>query len=245
MIEKVVEECSNILSGRSVVSEWEIERVARRALLRVFGSDAIGKNFDDVVKAVKNSFLNEPISVKSLHFSECFELNGEKFYHLHVCKPESDEVSLAYEEMLKSRRYIKALEEVKNLLTKFFEGYNSKDGFLQEFLGKNKYAVSVFLIEDVSEDLKHHKRIAEEYDGEYAVVTLTEKDIFPFLKFFKRHSEEVKKSGFYIWVADEERKYVDPFIGYPKDIKLWKRFKNPKAASIVNSLWRVKVEEID
>lgn len=224
MIDEVIEECSNILAGRSVVSEWEIERVARRAILRVLGSEAIGKNFDEVVNEVKSSFLNEPISVKSLHFSECFELNGEKFYHLHVCKPESDEISFAYEEMLKSKRYVKAIGEVKDLFVKFFEGYSSKDGFIQEFLGKNKYAVSVFLIEDVGEDLEYHKKIAEKYDGEYAVVALTEKDIFPFLRFFKRHSEEVKKSGFYIWVADEERKYIDPFIGYPKDVKLWKKF---------------------
>lgn len=245
MIDEIVEECSKILADKRVVSEWEVERALRRAAFRVLGAEVIGKKLDEVLRNVKRSFLEEPLSVKSLHYSESFEINGERFYHLHTCKPTREEIGVAYDEMVKSRRYVKALKGVGEILRKFFEGYSFKSGLIHEFSGERSYAVSVFLIGDVSEDLEFHRKLAESYDGEYVVVALTERDILPFLDFFKKHSEEVKKAGFYIWVADEERGYVDPFIGYPKDVKLWKKFRNPKAASMINSLWRIKVEEID
>ncbi len=245
MIDEIIEECSKILANRSVVSEWEVERVTRRAALRVFGINAIGKKLDKILNEAKSSLLDEPLSIKSLHFPEKFEMNGEAFYHLHTCKPTEDELRYAYKEMLKSRRYINALNTIKKIISEFFSDYKIKDGFLYEFEGKRYYTTSIFLIDDIGEDIEFHKKIAKLYSGEYAVVALTEKDVFPFLRFFKRHSEDVKRAGFYIWVADEERNYVDPFIGYPKDVRLWRRFKNPKAASVINSLWRVKVEEID
>ncbi len=245
MIDRVVEECSRILSGRTVVSEWELERVVRRAAFRVLGLDAL-KRSDEMVTEVKKSFIDEPISIKSLHFSEEFEVNGEKFYHLHTCKPSEEELSYAYDEMLKSRRLVKNIEKLDEIVGKFFAGYEFEKGIVNEFRsGKWKYAINYSLIDDVGEDIEFHKAFAKGYDGEYAVVVLTEKDVLPFLSFFKRHSEDVKKAKFYVWVADEERNYVDPFIGYPRDLKLWKGFKNPKAASIINSLWRVNVEKID
>jgi hypothetical protein len=100
-------------------------------------------------------------------------------------------------------------------------------------------------MDDVFEDLKHHLKLAEIHRGRYCVIVPVERSPKNFINFYRKHSEDAKKSGLRIWVANYKNMTVDPFIGYPKDLSLIRNFKNPRVASMISSFWRSDVREID
>jgi hypothetical protein len=240
----VIEELSKMIEGRVVVSSEEIRRKAVRAALRALGVKISELDFN-FINEVSCSFTECPLTLKSLHFPETVKVGEVTFYHLHTQKPDKKEIEEAYGEYLTSKSYLERVEVMREITDKFFRGYDAKGEVLRIYSKKHTYGVFYSTIDDVYEDIRYHLDLSKSFNGEYVVVVPTEEKINPFLRFFKRYSEDVKKVEMKIWVANTENKTIDPFIGYPKDFLLLKGFKNPRAASMVNSLWRVDVEEID
>lgn len=237
---------SERMSGKEVTSEEEIRRTALRSMLQYFGVKSVGYDYNRTLNRIVESLCEEPVSIHSLHYSDVLEIDGVKFRHIHTCKPTKESLESAYEELVKSASFLNSLDVMKEVTDKFFKDYSVEEGLIRLYAsGKFRYGIYYSIIDDVGEDIEIHKDIAKSFNGEYVVVVPTEKELTPFLRFFARHSEDVKMAGFKIWVVDPNRKSIDPFIGYPKDFRLIGRFKNPKVATIVNSLWRVKVEELD
>jgi len=241
---EVVETLSEMLSGRILVSEEELRRKAIRAGLKALGVKM--KNFSEVeLNEVVSSFIECPLSVKSAYFSEKVYVNGITFYHLHTKKPDRREFEIAYSEFLKSKTYLDNLKPVMNSADKFFSEYTKEGYFLRFYTLTNEFAVFFSTISDLFEDVSTHLRLASQINGEYVVLVQTEEKPDDFVKFFKLHSEEFKRVNAKVWVANPKNETIDPFIGYPKDIKLLTRFKNPKIAGKISALWREKVEELD
>ncbi len=242
---EVIEELSKMLHGRGVVSIEEIERKAIRAALRSLGESAL-KVDKEFISTIISSFIECPISFKSLHFSEEVELNGVKFYHMHTYKPKAEDFEEAFREYEISKLYLERLNEMIGITDRFFNGYTASGYVLREYKrDKYRYLVFYSTIDDVCNDIEYHLKLSESINGEYVVVVTTESSCRPFYKFYKNFSEDVKKANMKIWVANTYSRTIDPFIGYPKDFTLLKGFKNPKLASIIGSYWRVKVEKID
>jgi len=59
----------------------------------------------------------------------------------------------------------------------------------------------------------------------------------PFIEFYKEKGRAIEEAGLQVWVANLEGGTIDPFIGYPKDINIYKQFKNPKLAMKVRAIW--------
>jgi|Deesub1362A_J573_1020465.scaffolds.fasta_scaffold00292_31 hypothetical protein len=245
---KLLMEISRLLEGRMVVSEEEVEVIFYRAIIRTFEGFSAKINPDSgIITEVKESLFHAPHSINSPHFSDLIEIAGNKFYHIHTWKPDKGELEHAYRMLLRSKRLLASIPEMTAITDRFFNGYSPVNGIIREYVnstGKN-YGVFYSTIEEVEEDLESHLEISKDYGGRYSVIVLTEKNPKHFIKFFKKHSEDAKKAGLRIWVADTNKKTLDPFIGYPKDLKLLKNFKNPRLASIISSLWRVDVNRID
>lgn len=240
----MIETLSKMLSGRSVVTVEELKVKALRAMLRALGIKMVDFSSEDLEEIVC-SYIDYPISLKSLHFSERVEVNGVELYHLHTKAPTKEEVALAYEESLRAKDFLSKLEKMLEVMDKFFEGYSKYGNYLRIYSKKNRYAVFFTTIRDCYEDAEFHANIAMDYDGEYVVAVKVENKLEEFLKFFRAHSEKFKKTNTKVWVINPEKMTIDPFIGYPKDLSLISRFKNPRFATQINSLWRVKVEEMD
>uniref|UniRef100_A0A7C3UEI1 Uncharacterized protein n=1 Tax=Geoglobus ahangari TaxID=113653 RepID=A0A7C3UEI1_9EURY len=246
MLGELIRIVSERLSGKEVTSEEEIKRIALRSMLQYFGAKSAGFDHNQLLNQIVESLCDEPISIHSLHYSEVIEIGEMKFRHIHTCKPTKESLELAYNELKKSASFLDSLNVMKDVTDNFFKGYTTEDGLIKLYTHeKYKYGVYYSIIDDVGEDIKIHKDIAKNFDGEYVIVVPTEEELTPFLRFFARYSEDVKMAGFKIWVVDPIKRSIDPFIGYPKDFRLISRFKNPKLATIINSLWRVKVENID
>ncbi|RLI76298.1 hypothetical protein DRP04_12775 [Archaeoglobales archaeon] len=242
----VIEELSKMLSDKKVVSAEELGRKAIRAILRTLKDKAADVN-DGLIRDVVYSFIECPLSLKSLHFSEEVKIGDIKFYHLHTQKPEKEDFDEAYREYVISKSYLSKLEVMKDVTDRFFSEYNLENDGILRIYSNNRYRYGVFYsrIEDVYEDVDHHIETSISFDGEYVVVVPTEDRVHPFIKFFRNHSEKVRRADMKIWVVNTESKTIDPFIGYPKDFLLLKGFKNPKIASLISSLWRVEVEDLD
>ncbi len=242
---KIIEELSKMLSNRRLVSREEVTRNAIRAALKVLQSDLVNVN-SDLIEEATCSLIECPLSLKSMHFSDEVKVGDYTFYYPHIQKPSEEDFDLAYFELLKSKRYLDSFDDMVEVTDNFFDGYNAKGKYFRIYEKNNfRYGIFYSLIDDVYEDINTHISVARNFDGEYVIVVLTESRIEPFLKFFKNKSEDVKRAKIKIWVVNTEAKTIDPFIGYPRDLKLIKGFKNPKVASIVNSLWRVDVVDLD
>jgi len=244
MDDKIVEELSKMLSERKVVTEEEVRRKAIRCALKVLGPQLVDADVE-LIEDVACSLIDCPISLKSIHFSEKVKIGDIFFYHLHTEKPEKEDFELAYGEYLKSRRYLDNFDVMQEVTDNFFGGYSARGKYLRDYSKDKTYKVFYSTIDDVFEDIKDHLEMVDKVDGEYVVVVPTEKELNPFLKFFKRYSEDAKRAELKIWVVNPDAKTIDPFIGYPKDFRLLKGFKNPKAAALVSTYWRVDVKEMD
>ena len=244
-LRNVIRGVSERLRDREVVTEEEIRRITLRVMLEQFGSERVD-DISNILSLVVESLCNEPVSIESLHYSERLSIEGVIFRHLHTCTPTKEKLSHAYQEWLKSKKFLDSVDVMKEVTDRFFSKYRVDDGLIRIYR-KNRYRYGVFysIIDDVSQDLPIHERIAKNFNGEYVVVVPTEERLESFIKFFRLNSERVKKAGLKIWVVNVEGRTIDPFIGYPKDFTLLKGFKNPKIASQINSLWRSSIEEID
>lgn len=240
----MIEKLSESLSNKVVVTEEELKVKAIRSALKALGLKAIYFSENDL-KEVVCSFLDCPITLKSLHFSEKVEINGISFYHLHTVAPTKEDFIKAYEEYIHAKNFLSKLDAMMASVDKFFEGYDKEGHFLRIYSDKNRYAVFFSTIRYAFEDVDMHINLSSSFDGEYVVAVKIEEKPDEFIKFFKIHSENFKMAKAKVWVVNPEKLTVDPFIGYPRDFKLISRFKNPKFATKINSLWRLKIEEID
>jgi hypothetical protein len=247
ILPEILREISGML--RNIVTEEEIEVKLYRAILRVLKTDARKikeKDFRKILNDVTESMFDTPHSINSSHFSEKIKFMNVDLYHVHTCKPGKEEIEEAYNLCMESRRFLRSLPEIIRTVDSFFKRYNHEDGVVRRYFSpRHENFVFISMIGDVSSDLKTHLELSEDLNGRYAVVVPVEKTPKRFIKFYRNHSEEVKKAGLRIWVANPSDGTIDPFIGYPKDLNLIKNFKNPRIASIISSFWRTNVDRLD
>ncbi len=221
------------LSGRSVTSEEEVERLVFRWLVRNF------KKADEMfVDSVKKALFDEPVSLSCF-----FPDRVEGLFTFHGHSPETWEKKEAVEEMLRARRISDGIDVAKTTLSGFFGVRAKEDLPYLVFERDPNYRVFVSDVWELERDIDFHIMAAERFEEVYAVVVLTEKTPLPFVKFFKKHSERVRIAKLLVWVLDPEREWLNPFIGYPPDRELIGRFRNPRLATEIESLWRVNVRE--
>jgi len=224
--------------GRGIVTEEEVKRVCRRVLFE-FGMCPY-----EAIEEICRALLKEPV-ILSTFYSDRLEINGVTYYSIHGANLKKEEIEEAYRECVKSRRFLDVLEIMEKIVDNFFYDYSVREGVVREYTGRKKYGVFFTLLEDLYGDIHTHAKFACQYNGEYAVAVPTESTPNPFIRFFKQYSELVNFSGIKVWVIDVERESIDPFIGYPRDPNLLSRFRNPRLATKVESLWRVNVKEVD
>jgi hypothetical protein len=242
---EVIMALSKMIAGKKVISEEEIKQKTIRAALRVLGLKLVSLD-QEFINRIVASLIDVPISLSSPHYSERVEMGNVVLYHLHTVCPTQEEFEEAYVECMKSRQFLVNVQKMKAITDRFFEGYDVTGEFMREYSNRGySYLVFYSTLEDLEQDIDIHLNLSVSSTSEYVVVIPTEKSLKPFLRFFRRHSEDVKKAGMKIWVTNTEKLTIDPFIGYPKDFRLLSRFKNPKVASMIASLWRTHVEDVD
>jgi hypothetical protein len=226
--------------NRIVTSEEEVERLIHRFMLR---STTLNVNLSSLLNSVKSALFEEPVTL-SCFFPDRMELDGIVLFCSHSSKPSTTDKLKAFEESVKARRILDALDIAETIFSKFFEVKPRKEGPFIVYNRGNGYRLFISSVEEAEEDIAYHFKAAKEFEENYIVVLLTERTPLPFIRFFKKNSEIIRKNNILIWVMDMYKESVNPFIGYPRDKELIKKFRNPKLATHIESLWRVRVREI-
>jgi len=205
-------------------------------------------DIDEIVEEIFKALTEHPLTVRAPFFHEKKVMEDVVFYYPHAYTPDEQAFKNAH------RRYVKVVNQdsIKDMemkvLIEFFKGYSFFYNGILGFFVKDSYRFVVFpesSLETFEDHLDLHIRAGSISQGEYVVTIPTESSIEPFIKFYREKAEEIRKGELRVWVVNPEEKYVDPFIGYPRDPELINRFRNPKIASMISSLWQGKIEDLD
>ncbi len=249
LVAECVEWICSYLAGeeRAATSEEEVDRLALRFLLRKRAETAKitdlitdSSKLSEFSKMVRDALFSEPVTI-SCFLPERVEASGCTLFCPHGFKPDVPEKVKAIEEVLKARRISDALDAAHSVFSRFFGVKPDREGIFLVIRRNGGYRLFISSIDELDEDITFHFKLARDFEENYVVVVLTDKTPLPFIKFFRKNSENVRREKILIWVMDEDREYVDPFIGYPPDEELISRFRNPKLATQIESLWRSKV----
>ena len=203
----------------------------------------------------KSITSREKISVFSPDLHTRINYQGEVFYCLPTHGYLAEELEEAFLRWTKIRSPLSAL---KDLITDFLErcNYEVKDetgnrenehceliavkkdktthGILHLFIFSSIKFVPQFREE-------HHVAFEKIETEEKVIVVPTEKTPAPFISFVREH----EVGGVMIWVADVEKRTVNPLIGTPKDAEIEKNFSSPDGARRAVSVWMRKMHFVE
>lgn len=238
MEKKVVSEGELLLKIHTCVqslSASEREELARR--LR-----------GDVERVIFKSITSgEKISVFSPDMHTRINYQGELFYTLPTHRYMTAELEEAFLRWARIRSPLHALKEV---VTGFLEacqyqvneGKSNTDHLELHALKEGTQTLHLLLfpsIKFVAPFREMHAGIftTSEAGKEVVIIVPTEKTPAPFISFLR--DQEI--GGIHLWVADLEKRTINPLIGEPVELEIEKKFENPLEARRAVSVWMRKL----
>jgi hypothetical protein len=240
---------SDLLTEKEIIARYELlQRVYDCVRRADFTADekeelkkALGKK--NVASGVFFNILSgDPIFKNLPKLDSVMNINDRMFHFVHTGNYTDPDFALAF------KRYQDSEKEVRELVR-----LNLKD-LLVEFMAGAGYAIA----DDSSgrlafadpEDKRLDFRIfpsikdvelVEGMDGSVVIVPHAESP-GPFIAFFQEKGKAADMAEIKVWVANMEQGTIDPFIGYPKDLAIYKQFNNPRMAMMVKTNWGRRME---
>ncbi len=189
-----------------------------------------------------NILSREPIFINLPKLDSAMNINDRIFHFVHTGCYTDPDFALAF------KRYRDSEGEVEDLVR-----LNLKD-LLVEFMAGAGYAVADessgrlafagpgdkrldFRIFPSIQDVE----LVEGMGGSVVIVPHAESP-GPFIAFFRERGMEAEMAEIKVWVANMEEGTIDPFIGYPKDLAIYRQFNNPRMAMMVKTNWGRRME---
>ncbi|MBK5190193.1 MAG: hypothetical protein JJE19_01655 [Methanosarcinales archaeon] len=256
---QIFERLSDYCQERKVLLEGELRLKIRECLQALSDAERaeLEKKLGGNVEALifKSITSREKISVFSPDMHTKINYQGEVFYCLPTHGYLADELEKAFLRWTKIRSPLSAL---KDLITDFLErcSYQVKD---ETSVCENEHCERIAVKKDkpkhgslhlfIFPSIKfvpqfreeHHAALEKNETEEKVIVVPTEKTPAPFISFVREH----EVGGVMIWVADMEKRAVNPFIGTPKDAEIEKNFASPDGARRAVSVWMRKMHFSD
>ncbi len=253
MTEKKIELMGGCLSA--LLTEKEI--IARYELLqRVYDcvrkADFTAEEKEELKKALGkknvasgvffNILSGEPIFINLPKLDSVMNINDRMFHFVHTGNYADPDFALAYKRYQDSEGEVEELVRLnlKDLLEEFMEGAGY--AIADESSGKLTFAGP----DDKRLDFRVFPTIqgvelVEGMEGSVVIVPHAESP-GPFIAFFQEKGKEAELAEIKVWVANMEQGTIDPFIGYPKDLAIYKQFNNPRMAMMVKTNWGRRME---
>lgn len=262
---KVFDELAAYLSAYNVISEGELVLKIRESIKSLL-TDAeraklktkLNGTLEDVI--FKSITSTEKVSVFSPDMHTRINYQGEVFYCVPTHRYMSNELEAAFLRWARIRSPPSAL---KRVVKEFMErcGYQVENTVPKnehiEMIAVNKYKnqnkhrrskhififPSIMFVPPFVDEMKNSEAEVEKGKGnENVIVVPTEKTPAPFISFFREHDAGAAM----IWVADVEKRTIDPFIGNPgDDDAIEANFANPEQARKAVSVWTRKMHFVD
>ena len=263
---KVFDELAAYLSAYNVISEGELVLKIRESIKsQLTGAERakleskLNGTLEDVI--FKNITSTEKVSVFSPDLHTRINYQGEVFYCVPTHRYMSNELEEAFLRWARIRSPPSAL---KHVVKEFMErcGYQVENTVPKnehiEMIAVNKYKnqnkhrskhififPSIKLVPQFVDEMENSEAEEEQGKGnenENVIVVPTEKTPAPFISFFR----EQDAGAAMIWVADVEKRTIDPFIGNPgDDDAIEANFANPEQARKAVSVWARKMHFVD
>ena len=254
---KTFEYLSDYCQEHKVISEGELALKIRECVNSLDDAEReelerkLGGNLEELI--FKSITSEDKISVFSPDMRTRINYQGEIFYCLPVHRYMSDELEEAFLRWAKIRSPLSALKSVvKEFMAQ--SGYQIKiknknekreNEQLEMVAVKNKnrsihiiiFPSIKFVPHFVEEALLENSEAREEK----VIIVPTEKTPAPFISFVR----EQNIGDAMVWVADVEKKTIDPFIGNPEDEAIENNFANPEQARRAVSVWMRKMHFLE
>jgi len=243
-VEVIGEKLIALLSEKKIIARYEllhrVYQYVREANLNESESAELRKlleNDDIAVGIFFNILSGNPIFVNLPQLDSAMQVNNVMFHFVHTGNYGDPELAKAFKQYQDAEDEINELASInlKYLLTNFMT--NAGYVLVDDAFGKltfngpkdNKLEFRIFTsIEDVE--------IVDGMEGSVILVPHAESP-GPFLSFYHQKGVEVEMTETKVWVANMEKATIDPFIGYPKDLAIYKQFNDPQLAMKVKTTW--------
>ncbi len=240
---------SDLLTEKEIIARYELlQRVydyVRRADLspedREELKETLGKK--NVASGVFFNLLSgEPIFINLPKLDSVMKINDRMFHFVHTGNYTDPDFALAFKRYQDSGEEIDELARLnlRDLLVEFMAGagYTPADGPSGRlaFGGPEGNRLDFWIFPSIEE-----VELVEGMEGSVVIVPHAESP-GPFIAFFRERGKEAELAEIKIWVANMEQGTIDPFIGYPRDLAIYKQFNNPRMAMMVKTNWGRRME---
>jgi hypothetical protein len=240
-IEIIGEQLRSLIDRRGIIARYELlNRIY--GLVRIADLDAIER--EDLektfVKRVAPGIFASIMSASPLpelpKIDSFTRMGGKIFHFLHTGNYTKRDFETAYNQFLSASEELKELVvlNLRDLLIDFMAdaGYS-----LFEEDGSGRLVFSNLNNNRI--DFVIYHSINAVALGMVASVALVphEESPEPFIEYYREKGRVTETAGLQVWVANLEDGTIDPFIGYPNDLKIYAQFKNPKLAMRIRSTW--------
>jgi len=240
---------SALLTEKEIIARYELlQRVydcVRRANLSAEENDelkkALGKN--NVASGIFFNILSgEPIFINLPKLDSVMNINDRMFHFVHTGNYADPDFKMAFKRYQDSKKEVEELVSLnlKDLLMEFMEGAgyaiaDESSGRLV-FAGPGDKRLDFRIFPSIQE-----VELVEGMEGSVVIVPHAESPE-PFIAFFRERGKDAEMAEIKVWVANMEQGTIDPFIGYPKDLAIYKQFNNPRMAMMVKTNWGRRME---
>jgi hypothetical protein len=240
---------SALLTEKEIIARYELlQRVydcVRKADLSPEEKEELNKTLGkkNVASGIFFNILSgEPIFINLPKLDSVMNINDRMFHFVHTGNYTDPDFARAYKKLQDSEKEVEELVRLnlKDLLVEFMGGaeYHLAD----EYSGKLTFAGPEdqrldFRIFPTIQDVE----LVEGMEGSVVIVPHAESP-GPFIAFFQEKGKDADLAEIKVWVANMEQGTIDPFIGYPKDLAIYKQFNNPRMAMMVKTNWGRRME---
>jgi hypothetical protein len=189
-----------------------------------------------------NILSGDPIFKSLPKLDSVMKINDRMFHFVHTGNYADPDFALAFKRYRDSEKEVRELVRLnlKDLLVEFMEGagYAIADGSSGRlaFAGPEDRRLDFRVFPSIQE-----VELVEGMEGSIVIVPHSESP-GPFVAFFREKGKEAELAEIKVWVANMEQGTIDPFIGYPKDLAIYKQFNNPRMAMMVKTNWGRRME---
>jgi hypothetical protein len=242
---------SDLLTEKEIIARYELlQRVydcVRRANLspeeKEELEETLGKR--NVASGIFFNVLSgEPIFINLPKLDSVMNINDRVFHFVHTGCYADPDFARAFNQFKESEKEIEELVRLnlRDLLVEFMAkaGYALADGSTGSgkltFAGSGEKRLDFWIFPSIQD-----AELVEGMEGSVVIVPHGESP-GPFISFFQEKGKEAEEGEIKVWVANMEEGTIDPFIGYPKDLAIYKQFKNPRMAMMVKTNWGRRME---
>ncbi|KQC15314.1 MAG: hypothetical protein WCY97_09925 [Methanothrix sp.] len=240
---------SALLTEKEIIARYELlQRIydcVRRANLSSEENDELKKTFGkkNVASGIFfNILCGEPIFINLPKLDSVMNINDRIFHFVHTGNYSDPDFEMAFKRYRDSEKEVRELVSLnlKDLLMEFMEGAgyaiaDESSGRLA-FAGPDDKRLDFRIVPSIQDVV-----LVEGMEGSVVIVPHAESP-GPFIAFFQEKGKEAELAEIKVWVANMEQGTIDPFIGYPKDLAIYKQFNNPRMAMMVKTNWGRRME---